>query len=182
MPDGIFSNQESHFRQIFGGFCNGRCWYVLRTFVLFYGDLIYFMTIWYFWGNLVYISPILVYCTVKNLATLHRSRPRECRSTQSVTNGERILPDSFSWQLVGLKILRVARVWNVNWLFFERLGLKLLTLLICRGAFNKFQVQTSLLNFYNFFRNFKGKEPIVRFLNLHTTRYIQTPALYIHMK
>jgi hypothetical protein len=31
----------------FGGSCNGRCWYILCTFGVFYGHLIYFMTIWY---------------------------------------------------------------------------------------------------------------------------------------
>jgi hypothetical protein len=30
-----------------GEFCNGRCWYILRTFGPFYGLLLYFMEIWY---------------------------------------------------------------------------------------------------------------------------------------
>jgi hypothetical protein len=31
----------------FGGPCNGRCWYILWTFGLFYGHLIHFMAILY---------------------------------------------------------------------------------------------------------------------------------------
>jgi hypothetical protein len=29
----------------FGGSCNGRCWYILWTFDVFYGRLVYFMDI-----------------------------------------------------------------------------------------------------------------------------------------
>jgi hypothetical protein len=47
----------------FGGTCNGRCWYILRPFGLFYGHLVYFMVIWC-------IFPVLVHGTKKNLATL----------------------------------------------------------------------------------------------------------------
>jgi hypothetical protein len=35
------------FWENFGGSCNGRCWYILWTFGLFYGHLKYFMTTWY---------------------------------------------------------------------------------------------------------------------------------------
>jgi hypothetical protein len=31
----------------FGGFCNGRCWYILLPFGLFYGRLVNFMAIWF---------------------------------------------------------------------------------------------------------------------------------------
>jgi hypothetical protein len=31
----------------FGGFCNGRCWYILRQLGIFYGHLVYFVAIWY---------------------------------------------------------------------------------------------------------------------------------------
>jgi hypothetical protein len=31
----------------FWGPCNGRCWYILWTFGLIYGQLVYFMDIWY---------------------------------------------------------------------------------------------------------------------------------------
>jgi hypothetical protein len=31
----------------FAGSCNGICWYILWTFGLFYGHLVYFMVIWY---------------------------------------------------------------------------------------------------------------------------------------
>jgi hypothetical protein len=33
-------------RANFGGSCNGRCWYILWTFGLFYGHLVYFKDIW----------------------------------------------------------------------------------------------------------------------------------------
>jgi hypothetical protein len=39
-----------------------------------YSNLLYFMAIWWFSGNLVYVfSLILVYCVKKNLATLLRT-------------------------------------------------------------------------------------------------------------
>jgi hypothetical protein len=41
----------------FGGSCNGRCWYILWTFGLFYGHLVYLMYIGYFCGYLEYFSP-----------------------------------------------------------------------------------------------------------------------------
>jgi hypothetical protein len=54
----------------FGGPCDGRCWYILWPFGLFYGHLsilygllVYFMVIWY-------IFPVLVSFSKKNLATL----------------------------------------------------------------------------------------------------------------
>jgi hypothetical protein len=31
----------------FGGYCNGRFWYILWTFGLYYGHLKYFTGIWY---------------------------------------------------------------------------------------------------------------------------------------
>jgi hypothetical protein len=49
----------------FGGSCNGRCWYVLWTFGLLYGHLIYFTAIWsiirtfdIFYGHLMYFVVI----------------------------------------------------------------------------------------------------------------------------
>jgi hypothetical protein len=57
----------------FGGSCNGRCWYILLPFGLFYvyifgiccGHLVYFKVIWYIlqlfgicYGNLVYFTVI----------------------------------------------------------------------------------------------------------------------------
>jgi hypothetical protein len=45
----------------FGGSCNGRCWYILWPFGMFYGILLYFTAIWYtlwpfgiFYGHWVY--------------------------------------------------------------------------------------------------------------------------------
>jgi hypothetical protein len=40
-------------------------WSILRSFVIFYRHLVYVVR-----GNLVYFSPVLVFCTKKNLATL----------------------------------------------------------------------------------------------------------------
>jgi hypothetical protein len=47
LPDGLFSNQKSKFWVNFGGSCNGRCWYILRTLGPSYGLLLDFMDIWY---------------------------------------------------------------------------------------------------------------------------------------
>jgi hypothetical protein len=44
-----------------------RCWSILRPFGLFYSHLIYVMPTCY---NVLYISPVLVFCSKKNLATL----------------------------------------------------------------------------------------------------------------
>jgi hypothetical protein len=48
----------------FVGSCNGKSWYILWSFGLFYGHCKYFMNIWYilwsfgvFYGHLVYFSP-----------------------------------------------------------------------------------------------------------------------------
>jgi hypothetical protein len=59
----------------FGLSCNGRCWYILRIYGLFYIQpfhnfychLVYFVVIWD-------IFSVLVYFTKKNLATLILSR------------------------------------------------------------------------------------------------------------
>jgi hypothetical protein len=49
----------------FWGSCNGRYWYNLWPFGIFYGTLVYFVVI-------LYSFPVLVYCPTKNLATLVR--------------------------------------------------------------------------------------------------------------
>jgi hypothetical protein len=54
----------------FGGSCNGRCWYILWPFGQFYGHLVYFRALWYILWPFSKISPFLVCCTTKNLATL----------------------------------------------------------------------------------------------------------------
>jgi uncharacterized membrane protein YiaA len=54
------------------GFCNRRCWSILRPFGLFYGYLVYFVTLWYIFSLFGTFFPVLVYCTMKNLATLVR--------------------------------------------------------------------------------------------------------------
>jgi hypothetical protein len=38
---------KNHIWVNFLGSCNGRCWYVLWTFDVFYGHLVYFVVIWY---------------------------------------------------------------------------------------------------------------------------------------
>jgi hypothetical protein len=69
LPDGLFSNQKSQFGYIWEGLR-------IENAGLFYGHLEYFTLIWYIiWQfvNIVviwHISPILVYCVKKNLATL----------------------------------------------------------------------------------------------------------------
>jgi hypothetical protein len=45
----------------FGGPCNGRYWYILWPFGLFYGNLVYFVAIWYI---------LRLFGYVVNLATL----------------------------------------------------------------------------------------------------------------
>jgi hypothetical protein len=54
----------------FGGSCNGRCWYILWPFGLFYGHLVYFVVIWYILSLFGIFFEVLAYCTKKNLATL----------------------------------------------------------------------------------------------------------------
>jgi hypothetical protein len=58
-------------------------WYILWSYGLFYGRMVYFMVVWFilwsflyfmvigiFCGLFVYFPTVLVYCTKKNLATL----------------------------------------------------------------------------------------------------------------
>jgi hypothetical protein len=54
----------------FGGSCNGRCWYILWTLGPFYGLLLYFMNNWYSSWKVGIFSPVLIFSTKKNLATL----------------------------------------------------------------------------------------------------------------
>jgi hypothetical protein len=54
----------------FGGSCNGRCWYILWPFDLFYSRLVYFAAIWYIWYKIGINFHVLVFCIEKNLATL----------------------------------------------------------------------------------------------------------------
>jgi hypothetical protein len=62
----------------FWGSCNGKCWYILWPFGLFYGPLIYFMTTWYtlFRGNLVYFSPFWK-CLVCECSVKEKQVPRQ---------------------------------------------------------------------------------------------------------
>jgi hypothetical protein len=54
----------------FGGSSNGKCWYILWPFGLFYDHLVYFAYIWYILTTSGLFFPVLVCCTKKNLATL----------------------------------------------------------------------------------------------------------------
>jgi hypothetical protein len=54
----------------FGGSWNGKSWYILEPFGLFYGNWKYFMVVWYILWSLGIFFPVLVFCTKKNLATL----------------------------------------------------------------------------------------------------------------
>jgi hypothetical protein len=50
---------------------NGKCWYIICPFGLFYGYLVYCVAICYIlWLCIWYIFPVLVRCTNKDLATL----------------------------------------------------------------------------------------------------------------
>jgi hypothetical protein len=43
----------------FGSSCNGRCWYMLWPFGIFFGHLVYFLVIWFiFWSFGMYIFVI----------------------------------------------------------------------------------------------------------------------------
>jgi hypothetical protein len=62
----------------FGGYCNGRCWYIctaiwyiLRQFGILYGTLVY---LW-----VIFIFPVLVCCTEKNLATVIKNETTHTR-------------------------------------------------------------------------------------------------------
>jgi hypothetical protein len=57
-----FSNKIKQNWVNLGGSCNGRCWYILWTFDLYCGQLVYVISIWYrvwscgiFFGHLVYV-------------------------------------------------------------------------------------------------------------------------------
>jgi hypothetical protein len=69
LPDGIFSNQKSQFGYFLWA-CNGKGWYILWPFGLFYEYLVQFMAIWYICWLLGKFSTVLVIVTEKNMATL----------------------------------------------------------------------------------------------------------------
>jgi hypothetical protein len=53
-----------------GGTCIEKCWYILRHFGIFSGNLVYFMVLWYILWSFGIFFPVLVCCTKKNMATL----------------------------------------------------------------------------------------------------------------
>jgi hypothetical protein len=63
LPDGLFSNQKSQCVQTL------EC-LRLEIFEIFYGHLEYFMDIWYILCTFCTFFPVLVSCSMKNLATL----------------------------------------------------------------------------------------------------------------
>jgi hypothetical protein len=60
----------------FGGPWNGKCWYILWPFGIFYGLLVLFMSVWYSLWSFVIFFPFWYVCTKKNLATMRRSTLR----------------------------------------------------------------------------------------------------------
>jgi hypothetical protein len=73
LPDGTYIFEPKiPFLVNFGGSYNGRCWYVLRQFGIFYGQLLSFMAIWCIFGSSGIFFPVLVCSTMKNQATLTR--------------------------------------------------------------------------------------------------------------
>jgi hypothetical protein len=54
----------------FGGLWNGKCWYILGPFGIFYGHLVLCMTVWYSLWSFGIFFPIWYVWTMKNLATL----------------------------------------------------------------------------------------------------------------
>jgi hypothetical protein len=81
----------------FGGSCNGRCWYIICLFCLFYGYLVNFVAIWYIlWQFSIfkviwYGSFPLFGCTKKNLATLRESQRDHLRRGKK-SDDEEIFP------------------------------------------------------------------------------------------
>jgi hypothetical protein len=53
-----------------GGSYNRKCGSILWSFRIFYGNLAYFMAIWYIFPRFGIFSLVLVYCVKKNLASL----------------------------------------------------------------------------------------------------------------
>jgi hypothetical protein len=46
LPDGIFSNPKIPIWANVGGYCNGRCWYMMWPLgLVFYGHFVYFVAI-----------------------------------------------------------------------------------------------------------------------------------------
>jgi hypothetical protein len=70
LPDGLFSNQKSQIWVNFGGPFNGKSWYVLWPFVIFYGHCVYFTAFWSSLWSFGIFFPIWNVWTKKNLATL----------------------------------------------------------------------------------------------------------------
>jgi hypothetical protein len=61
------------------GSCNGKSWYILRPFGLFYDHLVYFMTIWFilrpleiFYGHLVYF--VAIWYIYPHFGTLYQEK------------------------------------------------------------------------------------------------------------
>jgi hypothetical protein len=59
--------------------CNGSCWYILWPFGQFKVHLVHFVAIWYILWPFGIFSSVLVCCTQKNLATLHKMTFRRFR-------------------------------------------------------------------------------------------------------
>jgi hypothetical protein len=74
LPDGIYFRPKITIWVNCRWSCNGRCWYVLWPFGLFYGHLVHFWLFWYIlYGHLATFSPVWYVFTKENLATLFGS-------------------------------------------------------------------------------------------------------------
>jgi hypothetical protein len=69
LPDGLFTNKKIPIWVKFGGPWNGKC-YVLRSFGIFFGHLVYFVAVWYILRSFGNFFPFWYVWTKNNLATL----------------------------------------------------------------------------------------------------------------
>jgi hypothetical protein len=61
----------------FGGSCNGRRWYIVLPFGIFYDQLVYFWPFGIFCGQLVYNFSLLWYAVPKKSGNPERQRKRD---------------------------------------------------------------------------------------------------------
>jgi hypothetical protein len=74
LPDGIFFIPKIPTWVYFRGSWNVKCWSILSSFGVCYGNLVYFIAVWYIWWSFDIFFPDLVYLTKNNLAALVGSR------------------------------------------------------------------------------------------------------------
>jgi hypothetical protein len=86
LPDVLFSNQKSQFWVNFWWPWNGKCWYILWQYGIFYRNLLQFMAVCYSLWSFGIFSPICFVWTKKNLATLLVMGPNPRRIRRGRTN------------------------------------------------------------------------------------------------